>query len=84
MEVVVDGVASSAALTEDLPVFEAGEDVFDAGADAPVSAVVLVTDDAAGVVAAGPGDGGDAAISAVAEDDSVAAEYGVRGCGGPR
>lgn len=42
MEAVVDGVASSAALTEDLPVFEADEDVFDAGADAAVSAVVVI------------------------------------------
>ena len=36
LDAVVDGVAAAAALTEDLPVFEAADDVFDAGAEASV------------------------------------------------
>lgn len=36
LDAVVDGVAAAAALTEDLPVFEAADDVFDAGAEATV------------------------------------------------
>jgi hypothetical protein len=47
-EAVVDGVASSAALAQYLPVFESGDDVFDAGSDASVIAVVVVVDDAGG------------------------------------
>jgi hypothetical protein len=36
LEAVVDGVAAASALSEDLPVFEPGDRMFDAGADAPV------------------------------------------------
>ncbi|WP_223163930.1 hypothetical protein [Mycobacterium simiae] len=39
-----------------------------------MSAVVVIGDDAASVVTLGAGDGCDAAVSAVAEDDSVAVE----------
>ena len=60
MEAVVDGLATAAALALDLPVFEAGDDVFDAGADAAVFAVVVVVDDPSGVVALRAGDSGDA------------------------
>ena len=56
LEAVVDGVAAAAALSQYLPVFESGDDVFDAGSDPAVCAVVVVADDAAGVVAAGCGD----------------------------
>ena len=45
VEAVVDGLAASSALSQDLPVFERGGDVFDAGADTPVFAVVVVADD---------------------------------------
>nr|WP_237074077.1 hypothetical protein [Mycobacteroides abscessus] len=74
MDVVVDGVAAVAALTEDLPVFEAGDDVFDAGAVASVCLVVGVVDDASVGSAARTGDGGNAAVSAVAQDRSGAVE----------
>jgi hypothetical protein len=56
LEAVVDGVAGAAALPQYLPVFESGDDVFEAGSDAGVSPVVLVADDAAGVVASGCGE----------------------------
>jgi hypothetical protein len=45
VEAVVDGLAASSALPKDLPVFAPGDDVFDAGADTPVFAVVVVVDD---------------------------------------
>jgi hypothetical protein len=45
VEAVVDGLAASSALPQDLPVFEPGDDVFDAGADAAVFGVVVVADD---------------------------------------
>jgi len=60
LEAVVDGLFAAAALTQDLPVFEAGDDVLDTGADAAVFAVVIVVDDPAGVVPLWTGDGGDA------------------------
>jgi hypothetical protein len=47
VEGVIDGLAAAAALSEDLPVFEPGEDVLDAGPDSAVRAVVVVVDDAA-------------------------------------
>jgi hypothetical protein len=80
--VVVDGVAASAALPRYLPVFEPGDDVFDTGSDAAVRPVVVVVDDAAGVVATRCSDGGDAAVAAVAEDLSVAGEQVRDGCAG--
>jgi hypothetical protein len=57
---VVDGVASAAALAQDLPVFELGDDVFDARCDPAVRTVAVVVDDSAGVVASWGGDRGDA------------------------
>ncbi len=65
-----------------LPVFDSGDDVFDAGADAPVLPVVVVADDAAGVVAAGAGDGGGAAVAAVTEDLVLAGEQVCGRCAG--
>jgi hypothetical protein len=55
LEAVVDGLAAAAALTQDVPVVEAGDDV---RADAAVFAVVVVVDDPVGVVALWTGDGG--------------------------
>jgi hypothetical protein len=43
LEAVVDGVAAAAALTEYLPVFEAGDNVLDAGCDGLVCPPALVT-----------------------------------------
>jgi hypothetical protein len=51
-----------------LPVFEPGEDVFDAGPDPPMDPVVVVMDDPLGSVPCGRCDGGDAAVAAVIED----------------
>jgi hypothetical protein len=68
-------------LSEDLPVFEPGQDVFDAGPDPTVRPVVLVVDDGARVVTSGGGDGGDAAVAPVAED-FVAGEKVRDGCAG--
>jgi hypothetical protein len=44
-------MAAAAALPEDLPVLEPGDDVLDAGSDPAVHAVVVIADDPAGVVA---------------------------------
>jgi hypothetical protein len=44
VKAVVDGVAAAAALTEYLPVFEPRDDVFDAGSDPVVDAVVVVAE----------------------------------------
>jgi hypothetical protein len=60
LEAVVDSLAAAVALTQDLPVFETGDDVLDAGADVAVFGVVVVVDDPAGVVVLWTGDGGDA------------------------
>jgi hypothetical protein len=57
LEAVVDGLAAATGLTQDVPVFEAGGDVFDASADAVVFAVVVVVDDPAAVVALWADDG---------------------------
>ena len=65
LEAVVDGLASGAALTQYLAVFEPGDDVFDPGSGAAVGSVVAVVDDAAGVVASGCGDRSSAAVAAV-------------------
>jgi len=73
-----------------LPVFEWGDDVFDAGPDASVDAVVVV-DDAAGLVACWAGDGGDGAVAAVtghvaaveAVGDGVAGDDDVVAVSGP-
>jgi hypothetical protein len=56
LEALVDGASAAAALPENLPVFESGDDVFDASSVAVVSPVVVVADDAAGRVASGCGD----------------------------
>lgn len=74
MEAVVDGLAAAAALAQDLAVFEPGDDVFDTGSDAAMLSVVLVADDAPGAVADGCGDGVDAAVAAVTEDDTRTAD----------
>ncbi|MGH9207267.1 MAG: hypothetical protein ACRD1G_12000, partial [Acidimicrobiales bacterium] len=50
LEAVVDGLAVAAALPQDLPVFESGDDVFVAGLDPAVCPVVVVADEPAGVV----------------------------------
>jgi hypothetical protein len=68
VEAVVDGLAPSSALPQDLPVFEPGDDVFDAGTGAAVFAVVVVVDDPAVGCSARTGDCVDAAVSAVAQD----------------
>nr|WP_240316609.1 hypothetical protein [Mycobacterium persicum] len=72
LEVLVDGVAVAAALSKDLPVFESGDDMFDAGSDFAVRSVGVVADDESGVVACWAVDRGDAAASAVAEGLVVA------------
>jgi hypothetical protein len=65
LEAVVDSVVAAAALLQDLPVFESGDHVLDAGCDSPV--VCVVADDTARLVAPWCGDGPDVAIVAVAE-----------------
>jgi hypothetical protein len=62
------------ALTKDLPVFEPGDDMFDAGTNAAVVSRVVVVDDAAGFVAARRGDRWDAAVAPVAGDLVAAGE----------
>ncbi len=74
MKAVVDSLAVAAALPQDLPIREPGDDVFDAGTDAAVFSVVVFADDAPGVVTGGCGDGVDAAITAVTEDDTLTGE----------
>lgn len=44
LEVVVDGVAAAAALPQYFPVFQSGDDGFDAGSDLPMQSVVVVAD----------------------------------------
>ena len=73
---------AAAALPQDLPAFEPGDDVFDAGTDAPVCSVPGIWDDAPGVVAGRCGDGVDAAVPAVAEDDTLAGEQVGNGVAG--
>lgn len=82
LEAVVDGVAAAAALSKDLPILDPGDDMLDASADASVCPVVIVAHDPAGVVAAGAGDHGDAAVSAVTEDLVLAGEQVCDGCAG--
>jgi hypothetical protein len=81
LEVVVDGLAAAVALVQDLPVFEPGDVVFDVGSDPAVCAVVVIANDPAGGSAWRCGDGGDAAVAAVAEDDSTGEQlrHGVAG-----
>jgi hypothetical protein len=67
-EAVIDGLAASSALPQDLPVFDPGDDVFDAGADTPVFPVVVVADDPAVSCSAWTGDRVDATVVAVAQD----------------
>jgi hypothetical protein len=45
--------------------------VFDAGSDAAISVVEVIADDAAGLVAPRRSDRRDAAVAAVAEDDTA-------------
>jgi hypothetical protein len=82
VEAVVFGLSAAATLPQDLPVFEPGDDVFDAGADAAVGSVEVVVNDAPGVVAGRCGDGVDAAVAAVTEDDdsTTARRQSVAGC----
>jgi len=54
-----------------LPVFESGDDVFGAGADATVRPVVVIVEDPAVGCSARAGDGVDATVSTVAEDDTA-------------
>jgi hypothetical protein len=56
LKAVFDGVAAATALTKDLPVFEPGDDMFDAGMNAAVVSPAVVAGDAAGFVAARRGD----------------------------
>jgi len=56
-------------LAQYLLLLELGDNVFDAGPEAAVCRVVVVADDPADVVARLGGD--DAAVSAVAEDDTT-------------
>jgi hypothetical protein len=58
------------------------DDVFDAGSDPAVCPVVVVVDDPAGVVAAGWGHGGDAAVAAITTDLAFGAEQVHRGAAG--
>ncbi|MGA3256515.1 MAG: hypothetical protein ABSD32_20885, partial [Mycobacterium sp.] len=51
-----------------MPVFDPGDDVFDAGADTPVFPVVVVADDPAVSCSAWTGDRVDATVVAVAQD----------------
>jgi hypothetical protein len=79
VEAVVDGLAwpglaAPAALPQDLAVFGPGDDVFDTGTDAGMCSVVVVADDAPGVVAGRCGDGVDAAVAAVTDDDTLTSE----------
>ena len=83
VEAVVDGVVPARALAEDLPVFESCGDVLDACSDPAVRPIVVVVDDWAGVVASRGGDRGDAAVSAVTEDDMTTDQVG-HGMGEPR
>jgi hypothetical protein len=64
-----------------LPVFEPGDDVFDAGPDPAVHAVEVVADSSSGVVALWCGDRCDAAVAAIAECDAPVEElrHGVAG-----
>ena len=74
---MVDGVAASAALAalaEYLPVFESGDDVFDACCDTTVSPVAVVADDRAGAISPGCGDHGGPAVATVAVDVALASQ----------
>jgi hypothetical protein len=53
LEAVLDWLRAAAALPQDLPVVESGDDVFDVGPDPVVCPVVIFADDLAGVVAPG-------------------------------
>jgi hypothetical protein len=70
LEAVVDGVAA-AALPQYLPVLKPRDYMLDAGPDPAMHTVVVVADDRAGVIATGCGDGVDAAVSAVAVDNTT-------------
>lgn len=84
VKAVGDGLAASPALPQDLPVFEPGDDVFDAGADAAVFPILGVVDDAPGGVAGRYGAGVDAPVAAVAEDDALTGEQVRNGVAGQR
>jgi hypothetical protein len=70
LKAVVDGLAAAAAMPQYLPVLEPGDDVIDAGSSGGAHPVMVVEDDSAGVIAP-RGDRLDAAVSAVAEDDTT-------------
>jgi hypothetical protein len=84
VEGVVDGLAAMSALSKDLPVFDPGGDVFEAGVDRPVRPIVVVTDDPAVGFPAGTGDGGDSPVAAVAEDRPGRHHCGYRASKGQR
>jgi hypothetical protein len=71
---LVDGVAAAAALTQNLPVFESGDHVLDAGCDPAVLPAMVVGHGASGLVASRCGDGWDAEVAAVPEDPSATVE----------
>jgi len=79
---VVDGLAAASVLPRDLPVFGSGDEVFDIGMDAGMFSVVVVADDGPGVVAGRCGDGLDAALAAVIEDDALTGDQVRGGCAG--
>lgn len=83
LEAVVDGLAAVSTLSQYLPIFEPGDDVLDAGADTAVLPVVGIVDDPAAVVALWADDDSDAAVSAIAQDDTVD-RAGAQRCGGRR
>jgi hypothetical protein len=77
LEGAVGGVAASAASAasaEYLPVFESGDDEFDACCDTAVSPVAVVADETAGAISPGCGDHGGPAVATVAEDVALASQ----------
>jgi hypothetical protein len=74
---VVGGVASAGGLAQDLPVFESGGDVFDAGSSFGGAHGSGGLDDSAGVVVSWGGYRGDGAVSAVGEDDVTVGDVGL-------
>lgn len=53
LEAVVDGFGAVTALAPYLPVFGSGDDVFDAGSDPAVCAIVVIADDPTSHIASG-------------------------------
>jgi hypothetical protein len=84
LEAVVDGVGARAALAQDLPILESGDDVFDAGPESVVCPGAVVADDLAGCVAGRGGDRCDAGVFAGAENKTWPSSSLASVCGGPR